>query len=213
MPGGATILDGSSPKAKASGKTVTVAGPFPPGRTMIQAAAQVAASGASLELTQRFPANFEQLSIIIRKVGDTKLASPQISSQQDMTAQGEAFISAVGGSVAAGQPITFTIDNLPHHSAVPRWTALGLASFIIMAGVWTAKRPETGAAANPRNELIARRERLFADLMRLEHERRNGKIAQDRYAGRRETLMASLEQIYGALDDSAAGSGLAGQPA
>jgi hypothetical protein len=180
---------------------------------MVQAAAQVPASGASLDLTQRFPANFEQLSVIVRKVGDTRLTSPQLASQQDMTAQGETFISAVGGSIAAGQPITLTIDNLPHHSGVPRFTALALASLIIVAGVAMAKRPATANNSGQRSELIARRERLFADLVRLEHERRNGKIAEDRYSGRRETLMASLEQIYGALDDGAAGSGLAGQPA
>jgi hypothetical protein len=211
---GAAVLEGSSAQAKASGKSVLVAGPFPPGRTVVQAATQVPTRGASLELTQRFPANFEQLSIIVRKVGDTKLASPQIATQQDMTAQGEAFISAGGGAVAAGQPITFTLDNLPHHSSIPRWTALTLASVIIVAGVWMSKRPDAPVhEAARRTELVTRREKLLADLVRLEHERRNGKVAEDRYVPRREALITSLEHVYGALDDGGAGSELAGQPA
>src|SRR5262249_53715407 len=140
---GATVLEGSTGQAKATGKSVLVDGPFPPGRTLVQAAAHVPTTGASVELTQRFPATFEQLSVIVRKAGDTKLASPQIATQQDMTAQGETFIAGGGRSVPAGQPIALTIDNLPHHSAIPRWTALALASLIIVGGIWMSNRPQT----------------------------------------------------------------------
>jgi hypothetical protein len=210
--GGTTILDGSSPKATANGTRVQVSGPFPPGRTVVQAAAQLPLGGASLELTQRFPANLEQLSVIVKKLGDTKLSSPQIAAQQDMKAQGEVFIAANGGAVAAGQPIVLSIDNLPHHSAVPRWTALSLASLIVVVGVWMSRRSDdaNGRQAD-RKRLIARREKLFADLIRLEHERRAGKVADLKYAARRETLMAGLEQVYGALDDDDIGPDPAGR--
>ena len=36
--------------------------------------------------------------------------------------------------------------------------------------------------------------------MRLENDQRRGKIDARRFAARREELLASLEQIYGALD-------------
>jgi hypothetical protein len=200
--GGTTLLEGSSPKASANDTRVQVAGPFPPGRTVVQAAAQLPAGSASLELTQRFPATLEQLSVIVRKLGDTKLSSPQIATQQDMTAQGETFIAATGGSVAAGQPIVLTIANLPHHSTVPRSTALALVSAIVVVGVWLSRRSDDADARDAdRKRLVARREKLFADLVRLEQERRAGKVADVRYASRRETLLAALEQIYGALDD------------
>jgi hypothetical protein len=199
---GTTILEGSSPNASASETRVQVAGPFPPGRTVVQAAAQLPTGSASLELTQRFPVNLEQLSVVVRKLGDTKLSSPQITTQQDMTTRGETFIAATGGSVAAGQPIVLAIDNLPHHSAVPRWTALSLVGVIIVVGVWLSRRSDAANAREAdRKRLVARREKLFADLVRLEHERRAGKVAEVRYASRRETLLASLEQVYGALDD------------
>jgi hypothetical protein len=200
--GGTTILEGSSPKASATDTRVQVAGPFPPGRTVLQAAAQLPAGNASVELTQRFPANLDQLSVIVRKLGQTKLSSPQIATQQDMKAQGETFIAATGGSVPAGQPIVLTIDNLPHHSGVPRWTALSLVSLIIVIGVLMSRRSDDASVREAdRQRLVTRREKLFADLVRLERERRTGKVPEPRYASRREALVAALEQIYGALDD------------
>jgi hemoglobin-like flavoprotein len=49
--------------------------------------------------------------------------------------------------------------------------------------------------------LLGRREKLFADLVRLEHDHRGGKVDPDKYAERRERLVSALEQVYGALDD------------
>lgn len=197
---GTTLLEGSSANATVNGSTVQVAGPFPPGRTIVQAAARVPVDSASLDISQRFPAAIEQLSVVVRKLGDTKLSSAQLAQQQDMNEGGETFIAASGPSVAANQPIVLSLANLPHHSPIPRRTALSLAGLIVVAGAWLA-RTSTGhdARAAERKRLIARREKLFADLVRLEHERRAGKVA-DRYASRREALLASLEQVYGALD-------------
>ncbi len=211
---GTTLLEGSSPMAKVTDQRVQVTGPFPPGRTVVQAAAQLASTSATVELTQRFPANLEQLSVIVRKLGDTKLSSPQLAQQQEMNAEGETFIAAGGGAVAAGQPIALTIDNLPHHSAAPQGIALALAGLIAVAGI--AMSRSTGRSADraaERKRLLARREKLFADLVRLEQERRAGRIVDARYTGRRETLVASLEQIYGALDVEDVGPGPADRAA
>ena len=79
-----------------------------------------------MQLTQRFPATLEQLAVVVKKLGDIKLASPQLNRQQEMTASGETYIAATGGSVAAGQPIELSLDNLPHQSTLPRWIALSL---------------------------------------------------------------------------------------
>ena len=61
--------------------------------------------------------------------------------------------------------------------------------------------------AAERKRLIARREKLFADLVRLEHDRRNGRVDDRRYAARREELVIALEQVYSALDSHDAGPG------
>jgi len=51
-----------------------------------------------------------------------------------------------------------------------------------------------------RKRLVARREKLFQDLIRLEHDDRRGRIDAQRFSGRREELLVALEQIYSALD-------------
>ena len=56
-----------------------------------------------------------------------------------------------------------------------------------------------------RFQLVARREKLFQDLVRLENDHRRGRIDARRFAARREELLASLEQIYGALDSDDVG--------
>ena len=51
-----------------------------------------------------------------------------------------------------------------------------------------------------RKRLIARREKLFQDLVKLENDRRRGRVDERRYAVRREELVAALETVYGGLD-------------
>jgi len=54
---------------------------------------------------------------------------------------------------------------------------------------------------------VARRDRLFGELVKVERDRRNGRGNADKLAARREELIASLEHIYGALDDAEAPAG------
>jgi hypothetical protein len=198
---GTTLMEGSSPQASVNATRVLVKGPFAPGRTLVQVASEIPAPSGSLELTQRFPASLEQLAVIVKKLGGTRLTSPQLANQRDMMAEGETFIAATGGAVPTGQPIVLILDGMPHHSPAPRWIALALAITIVAIGVWGSTRPENRAArAAERSRLLARREKLFNDLVRLETDHRNHRVDQMRYAKRREELVAGLEHIYGALD-------------
>ena len=141
----------------------------------------------------------------MKKVGDTTLASPQITEQREIAAEGEMFIAAAGAPVPAGQPLTFTVTGMPHHSPIPRYTALTLAAGILVAGIWAGWRARdvTGANASERKRLIARREKLLGELVRLERDERDN----PRYSGRREELLRALEPIYGALDSDSARPG------
>ena len=199
---GGTVMEGSSPQVKVKGTTVTVEGPFAPGQTFAQVAYALPGGGGSLDIAQTFPATAEQLSVIVKKVGDTSLASPQLTSQREIQAEGETYLAAQGGQLASGQPLRLTIDGYPHHSSMPRFVSLTLAAAIALIGVFAATRPaaDEAAVAAERKRLIARREKLFGDLVRLENDRRAGRIEERRYAARREELLAALEQIYAALD-------------
>jgi hypothetical protein len=198
---GTTILSGSSEKASTSGARVRFAGPFPPGETILQVAASLPVTGGTVELSQSFPASMPQLNVIAQKLGDMRLTSPQIARQQDMSSNGEAYIAAAGGAVPAGQPIVLTLTGLPHHSTVPRWTALSIAMVITFVGVWGIVRPgDQSRRQDERQRLTARREKLLQELVRLENDRLAGRGDRARQAGRREELVASLEHVYAALD-------------
>lgn len=200
---GTSVLDGSSPQASVSGNRVRVQGPFKPGTTTVQVAAELPFSGGTLQFTQRFPANMEQLAVIAKKAGGMKLVSPQLSAQQDMQADGQTYVAASGGTVPAGAPVNLTLDDLPHHSSAPRNAALILAGLVIVIGVWAGSRPDDPRSRQAeRQRLIERREKLFGELVRLERDTRLGRGDAARQAARRAEIMAALEHIYGALDEA-----------
>jgi len=203
---GTAVLEGSSPQVSVTGPRVRVAGPFPPGQTIVRVGTDLPVSSGALEISQKFPATLEQLTVIARKTGDLKLSSPQIDRQQDVPTQGVTVIAATGGTVPAGQAVTLKLSGLPHHSTVPRGIALSLVGIIVVAGVWAASvSRDPTAAASERKRLMARREKLFQDLVRLEQDRRRGRVDQARYGVRREELVAGLEHVFGALDSDDAG--------
>jgi len=201
MPPGATgtaILQGSSPLAAVDGPRVVVNGPFPPGSTIVQVGTSFTETSGAFDLAQRFPVALTDYAVIVKKVGDTKMESPQLAGQQVIPAQGDTFIGAEGTPISAGQPLTVSLTDMPHHSAVPRRTALSLALGIVLVGIWTATRTphDPASRGGERKRLVARREKLLADLVKLERDQRD----DPRYRVRREEIVAALENIYGALD-------------
>jgi hypothetical protein len=198
---GTTLLDGSSPIARTKGAHVSLAGPVPPGKTIIQLVAEMPVESGTIDVTQAFPASMDRLAVLVKKVGETKLASPTIERQQDFPNDGGIVIGAMGGLIPAGKPIELHLVDLPHHSLAPRYTALALAGGVVLIGVWMATRKqETASVEAERKRLVTRREKLFGELVKIERERRGGR-QDERSAARREELMAQLEHVYGALDD------------
>jgi hypothetical protein len=207
---GAAIIEGPEGKATVKGQTVLVQGPFRPGKTTVQVAYALRATTGSIQIDQRFPAELEHLAVIVRKFGDTKLTSPNISRQQEMPADGQTYIAAAGdAAIPAGQLITLNVSGLPHHSLVPRNVALAIAALIVLIGIVALRRPVEGsegdARAAERKRLIARREKLLQDLVKLEQDHRRGRLDAARYSERRQALMEALEHVYGALDGGDSG--------
>jgi hypothetical protein len=155
-------------------------------------------TSGSFDLVQRFPAAMTDYAVIVKKVGETTMSSTQLAGQQVIPAQGETFIGAEGTPVAAEQPLTVSLTGMPHHSPAPRRTALTVALGIVLVGIWAATRKNGDPATrdSERKRLLARREKLLADLVRLERDQRG----DPRYRTRREEIVAALENIYSALD-------------
>ena len=196
---GTTILEGSSPSAKVTGRHVLVAGPFPPGETLVQVACTLPVKDGNVDVEQKFPVALPQLTIIAKKVDDMHLVSAQIDRQQEMPANGDTYVAAAGVGIAAGQTLSFTVSGLAHHSTAPRWAALSATAAIVLLGVWASATPKDGPRGTERKQLIDRREKLFQELVRLENDRqKRGEPA--RSASRREELLLALESVYGSLD-------------
>lgn len=196
-----TIMQGSSQLATSTGRHVKIAGPFPPGKTIVQLGIEVPVPSGTVALEQAFPAQLESLVVIAKKDGDMRLTSPQIDRQQDTAVEGTAVIIGAGNAVTAGQPISLTLSGLPHHNSAPRRIALSLAAIIVAIGAWFATRAQDAEArGSERKRLVSRREKLLQDLARLETDHRRGRLDDARFATRREELLGSLEHIYGALD-------------
>ena len=61
------------------GPRITVQGPFPPGNTFVQVGCELPSDSGTVEVVQRFPAALERVAVIVKKVGDMKLSSPQLT--------------------------------------------------------------------------------------------------------------------------------------
>jgi hypothetical protein len=204
LPSGSTngaIMQGSTPRASVQGSHVRILGPFEPGKTTVDVAGEIPVTKGTIELAQTLPAAFEQLIVVAKKEGDLKIASPLLSRIQDTVIEGTPVVIGMGTGIPAGQPFTVTVSGLPHHSNTPRYVALSLAGVILIGGLVLGARPAaTEEDSAERKKMTARRERLLQDLVRLEHEQRRGQLDAETYRARREALMKSLEQVYGALD-------------
>jgi hypothetical protein len=204
----ATIIEGPEGRAVVNGRAVIVQGPFAPGSTELQVAYSLKAGGGSVEVEQTFPVELEHLAVIVRKLGDATLTSPNIARQQEMPADGNVYIAGAGDrAVPAGQPIRLAITGLPHHSRTPRNIALGLAGVIVLAGLAALRKaPDPDRQATERKRLTARKEKLLQELVRLEQDHRRGRVDAAQYGERRQELMEALDQVYSALSGGDAGA-------
>jgi hypothetical protein len=196
-----TLLDGTSPQAVAEGARITVRGPFQPGRTTVNLAYQLPYEAGRYSFSQRLPATLSHTSIVVRKVGAMEFHSPQVQGHRDMPVEGQTYIIGNGPGLPAGSAIEFQLAGLPHHSGLPRLAALVLAALVLGVGVWLAAAPGASVAAMVQ-QLESRREQLLGELVTLETQHAHGRIAEPRYARRREELIGHLERVYADLEEA-----------
>ena len=203
---GAGVLEGSGALATVAGRRVTLAGPFPPGSTLVQFGYSLPIRGPTLSFDQKLPVALAQFSMMAQKVGAMSVQSPQIAEHRDMPVQGQIFIVGKGPAVPAGGTISLAFSGLPHQPVWPRNVALGVAVAILLGGLWGTVRPRsrTGNETGRRRRLEAKRDRLFAELVATEEEHRAGNTDAGRYTARRRELVSALERLYAELDEEAA---------
>jgi hypothetical protein len=197
----AGLMQGSFPGATVGGDRVMIRGPFPAGTTSVEIGFRLLYSGSEATVEQTFPANVEQLSVVVEKLGDLHVTSPQFTNHGDVRANdGTPLVLASGGALPAGTPLRLQLSGLPNVSTWPRNVALALAALILGIGAWltfgSRRRDES------RRKLEARRAALLHELVKLEEQHRAGRIDAGRYESKRQRLLGELERIYGELDRS-----------
>ena len=196
---GATLMEGAPKTASIDGRYLEVQGPFPPGVTTVNVQFQLRYSGPQLTIEQQFPVAVQQLPFFIERLGNLTVTSPQMRPDGDRAGANGSVFSALtsSSSLPAGSTVSLELKNLPAHSRVAAYVAVGLALAVIGVGVWlslAARRTDL------RTVLVSRRDGLLSRLEELEIKRRNGKMADDRYLTRRQRLIAELEDVYHEID-------------
>jgi len=199
---GATALEGSSKTATVSEAQITIAGPFASGTTMVQVAFRLPYDSANATMTQTWPVAFQQVIVGVQKVGDLRVASPQLNETNDVrTEGGDLFVLGNGPALPAGGTMTLNLSGLPFHSKTPRYVALALAGGLLALGAWLAMSSGSHRE-DARQTLVARRDTLLGQLAQIETKRRSGAADADAQAKRRTRILGELEQIYGELDEA-----------
>jgi hypothetical protein len=197
----ASALEGSSTQLTVRGRRVMIVGPFASGTTQVQLAYTLPPGKAERQIVQRFPIPWAQVQIIVSKVGQVTLTSPQAPSATEVPNEGHKFLLATGPTLSAGRELMINLTGVPSRTHRGRWIALALALMILAAGTRAAVASGRVRADTARRaQLMERRERLLADLVRLESQHRAGEVDDTRYAARRSDLVAQLERVYGELD-------------
>jgi hypothetical protein len=195
---GTAVLQGATVEATVRGPRVSVAGPFPPGVTQLPVGCRFESVSGQLVIDQTFPLPLEQAVVAAQKVGNMRLASPQLVRQRETTIEGRAYIMAAGGGVPVGRPLRIELDGLPHHSRLPAYAALAIVGALVLLAGWLSRRGPS--PDRRRRELEAKKARGLKALAALERERARGAINDAQYDTRRASLVAELEWIYGELD-------------
>jgi hypothetical protein len=199
----ATLLEGSTPQATVGGSRVTVTGPFAPGKTPLQIAYVLPHRGPDVTIKQRLPAALPRLAVAGETTGGVTMSSAQFEASREMSADARVFTVGNGPGLPAGGTVTISFAGLPHHSRWPRFAALGAAVAIMIGGlVLGFRRPPASRTHSNHERLIESRAARFAELEALERRNREGLIDAAAYAAERRDLIAALEDIYAALDES-----------
>ncbi len=206
-----TLLEGSTSQARVFERKLVVAGPFPPGRTMAQVAYRLAYDGPTATFGIVLPLPMIQTNVIARLIGDTTVVAPALEQSRVAQVEGRTYWTATGQGLNAGDELTIALEGLPYHPRWPRYTALGLAGLVVLAGAWLVLARPVDPARRVA-ALEARRLRLLSDVRRID-EQANVSAAD---VQRRGVLMQELEGVYVLLDaerERAAGRAGVARPA
>jgi hypothetical protein len=210
-----SVLEGSSPQAKAEGHRVTVTGPFAPGNTSVQIAYRQKYDGGTLHLAQAVPLNLPQITVIVRKFGNLRATLAGMTGQREVPLEARVYLVLNGKALNPGERIDLTLEGLPHQALWPRYTTLGLAALLLIGGILLAlQAPRPEQTEEELRSLRVRRGERFDKLVSVERRLRQAPD-DEALRERRAALIAEVEELDDAVAVALAdaGAGLAARDA
>lgn len=210
---GAKELEGSAPVEVRAGQGVAVKSPIPPNSgalfaTRIRVGFVVPADGSSsVIIEQKLPFGLEGALLLVPE-------SAKLTPEAVGLRAGEVKADAQGNKVklydldpiAPGGTLALTVRGLPALDRTGRNITGVLCLVLVLAAVVGFQRPrETAHAQNSAAQLSDRREKLFAELVALEHRRRAGGKGDAALEEQRQALVTRLETVYRELAQVAHG--------
>ena len=205
---GATVLEGSSPQAKVSGRRLEIAGPFAPGNTLVQVAYTAPFGPAELVIEQPLPIELTHVAVVAQKVGDMQLQLAADARAADDAGQRQPLHRRPRRRGAGRNGAAVCVLRAAAPAQPGRATSRSDWPLLILAGgAWSAFR---GRQRHRRARRAAPRARgAPGSTVRRARPRSRRATARSRpdpahYAARRRELVAALERVYAALDDEIA---------
>lgn len=197
------------------GEGVLVRGVIAPGQKEVVVQFLLGADDGRAAVEMPAPLGIFQSQLFIAKTpqmvitpGTGVAAAPKIERADD----GREYFHLADVNIKPDEVLRFEISGLP---VPPRWQAVSRAfvgliviALVVAAFAFAVSRPSALSAAKApatrdgeRRELIAQRERLYAELVNLERARVARKIDLDIFASKRRGIMTRLVLVHRQLDD------------
>jgi hypothetical protein len=153
----------------------------------------------TIELRQQLPVMMQEPLIIVPEKSNLRLSGPGLKRQKDdENRTGDKLHIYTLDTVAAGGTLSLTVTGVPTRDRSGATIAAVLCLLLVAAAIVLARKPEGARAqAASKEALVQRREKLFAELIPLERQRRAASASPDGgLERRRRELRASLETVY-----------------
>jgi hypothetical protein len=164
--------------------------------------------GDSKEIAQAMPTGIGLFTLIVEQIPGLEVTGPGIGAKEQRELGGVKYWVMPGQPIPPGGTLRLTVTGLPSLDHTGRTVAGALTLGLLALALIYGRRPRDDArraAAGARERLTARRETLFAELVAVEKQARDGKAS----AERRAELITKLEGVYqqlAALDEQRAPS-------
>jgi hypothetical protein len=204
---GAQELEGSEKLDVAPGVAVRLKAPIPPDSaanfaTQVRFGYVLPADGDTVEVRQVFPIAMPEPFILLPAKDNLEVGGPGITRLKDETDnQGDKVLAYTAPPVAAAGTLAMSVSGIPARDLTGRTVAAILSILLVLgAAVFAGPRRGGDEAANQRQTLAQKREKLFQELVTLEQQRQSDPEAKaasnGRLADRRRDLVTKLESVY-----------------